>query len=429
VVLLAAVPAVLGNAALASLDVAAAATILLALYTLQRWLISGTPRDAAYFGLASGIAVGTKFSGVPFIGLALVVLAIVRWMLARKAAQSATAPAAAPPSREGGAAQWLGGLAVAAAATLLVLFLIYAPRAAHHPGVDFRFHWAVSYLLQKPGLDHAIGELLSRLRLPYEFQDLVNGVVAVKAHNDTGHLSYLLGRVRSTGWWYFYLVALAAKTPIPLLLGGTAGIVWLARDGWRRNQAWELAPLVLFATILVFASSFSRINIGIRHILLLYPLLALGSAYVLLRAWRWVVTRRGRAGMLAGLGLLAVVAWQLSPLWTAFPDYLPYFNEAVADPEHVLVDSDLDWGQDLYRLEQRAAQLQIPKLNLAYRGTADLAREPLPPLHILPPNQPVRGWVAVSALARTRNPADYAWLGVFRPLERIGKTIDLYYIP
>ena len=47
-------------------------------------------------------------------------------------------------------------------------------------------------------------------------------------------------------------------------------------------------------------------------------------------------------------------------LWTANPDYLPYFNEAVAHPERVLVDSDLDWGQDLRRLEQRAAEDQDP---------------------------------------------------------------------
>jgi hypothetical protein len=428
VVLLVAVPPVLGHAALASLDVAAAATILLALYLLQRWLLSGTPRDAAFFGLASGVAVATKFSGVPFIGLSLAVLAIVRWLLARRAPPPETA-AAGPAPITATAAQWLGGLAVAACTTLFVLFLVYAPRAAHHPGTDFRFHWAITYLLQKPGLEHSVGVLLSYLQLPYEFQDLVNGVVAVEAHNDTGHLSYLFGHVRNTGWWYFYLVALAVKTPIPLLVGGAAGLIWLAHDGWRRAQGWALAPPVLFVTILVFASSFSRINIGIRHVLVLYPLLALGSAHVLLRAWRGVLVLRSRARALAAVALLALVAWQLSPVWTAFPDYLPYFNEAVADPERVLVDSDLDWGQDLYRLEQRAAELQIPHLNLAYRGSADLAREPLPPLHILPPSQPVTGWVAVSALARTRNPADYAWLKAYQPLERVGKTIDLYYIP
>jgi len=42
---------------------------------------------------------------------------------------------------------------------------------------------------------------------------------------------------------------------------------------------------------------------------------------------------------------------------------------------------------------------------------------------------PVHGWVAISALARVTNPPAYAWLDGYRPLERVGKTIDLYYIP
>src|SRR5215469_11409409 len=97
VLLLVSVPPVLGHAALASLDVAAAATILLAVYLLQRWLLSGTPRDAAFFGLASGLAVATKFSGVPFIGLSLAALAAVRWLIARKAAPPRSASAGARP--------------------------------------------------------------------------------------------------------------------------------------------------------------------------------------------------------------------------------------------------------------------------------------------------------------------------------------------
>ncbi|HEY6353767.1 MAG TPA: phospholipid carrier-dependent glycosyltransferase, partial [Burkholderiaceae bacterium] len=71
VLLLASAPPILGNGALASLDVAAAATMLLAFYALQRWIVSGSHKDAVFFGLAAGVAVATKFSAVPFVGLAL----------------------------------------------------------------------------------------------------------------------------------------------------------------------------------------------------------------------------------------------------------------------------------------------------------------------------------------------------------------------
>ena len=433
VLLLVSVPPVLGHAGLASLDVAAAATILLALYTLQRWIDTAAPRDAGLFGLASGIAVATKFSAVPFIGLSLVTLALAQAAVRRRRSFSAPGEGHALDGTVAGWRVRLVGVVVAALATLLVMFIAYGPRTPDPAGVALRFNWAVSYLLQKPpGLDHALGALLShaQLWLPRELKDLVNGVVAVKAHNDAGHLSYLLGHVRQTGWWYFYLVALAVKTPIPLLLAGPAGMSALAHAGWRRGASWALAPLVLTVTILVFASTFSRINIGIRHVLIVYPFFAIGAAYVALRGWQWIRSAPQRTAARVGtVALFALLAWQLSTLWTAHPDYLAYFNEAVAHPERVLVDSDLDWGQDLHRLELRAAQLNIQRLNLAYRGTANLTREPLPPFYILPPHQPVKGWVAVSVLARTRNPADYAWLDAYRPVERIGKTIDLYYIP
>jgi len=433
VLLLGSVPAVLGHAALASLDVAAAATCLLALYTLQLWVVSARLRDAALFGLAAGLAVGTKFSAVPFIGLALPALALLQTSVGWRRHPRGVPPEAgvlpADTPAAGARSRWLG-LALALLAALLPIALAYGPRSSNPAGVAARFDWAVSYLLQERGLDHELGVLLSHLWLPRELKDLVNGIVAVKAHNDSGHLSYLLGQVRVTGWWYFYLVALAVKTPIPLLAAGAAGLAWLARDGWRSRNSWALAPAVLVVMMLTFASAFSRINIGIRHVLVLYPFFALGAAYVTVRSWRWLAAWRNRrlaAGAVAVIVVLLV--WQLSTLWTAYPDYLPYFNEAVPHPRRVLVDSDLDWGQDLRRLELRAAQLRIPQLSLAYRGTADLAREPLPPFVSLAARQPTTGWVAISALARTREPADYAWLDAYRPVERIGKSIDLYYIP
>jgi hypothetical protein len=423
VALLISVPPVLGNAALASLDVAAAATIVLALYLLVRWVLSGTVRDALWLGMASGVAVVTKFSAVPFLGLSLPVLLIGHAAIRRRVAGSTQEVFPAVRTRA-------LGLLVAAAAVLVPIFLVYGPRAADPSGVALRYNWAVSYLLGRTGTDHAIGVFLAHVDLPRALKDLLNGLVAVEAHNNTGHLSYLLGQVRMDGWWYFYLVALAVKTPLPVLLAGPLGLVWMATDGWRRGELWGVAPLVLAVTLLAFASSFSHINIGIRHVLILYPFLALGAAYAGLRGWQAVGTGCApRVQLAARTALLGLLAWQMSTLVSAYPDYLPYFNVAVLHPERVLVDSDLDWGQDLYRLERRVAQLHVAQLHLAYRGTADLGREPLPRLDILPPHHPVSGWVAVSLLARTRAAGDYAWLDAWQPLERVGKTIDLYYIP
>src|SRR6202000_229819 len=142
------------------------------------------------------------------------------------------------------------------------------------------------FLQHEHGLSHDAGVVLEHLWLPQWVQGLLEGIIAIKAHNDSGHLSFLLGQLRSTGWWYFYLVVLAVKTPIPLLVTGPIGMVMLAVEGWRRagggwrrQDALRLAPLLSFLTVLVFSSSFSHINIGVRHVLVLYPFMALGAAY------------------------------------------------------------------------------------------------------------------------------------------------------
>ena len=422
VVMLATIPPILGHAALATLDVAAAGTTLFALYWLQRWIVSGTWWDAALFGITTGLAVGTKFSSIPFIGLGLCVLAgsrLVLGTLARGTAAEARFPSVSHEAR-------LGGLALATVLSCVPIVMAYGMHSADPSLVTRRFDWAVSYLFHGHGWAFDAATAAGAL-LPRPFKLLAEGVVALKAHNDTGHVSFLLGHVQSKGWWYFYVVALAAKTPLPLLLTGPVGLGVMLRDGWRERDPWRLAPLPLFVALLAFASTFSHINIGIRHVFILYPFLALGAAYVLARAWRALAAvPRANFGRAV---IIVLIGWQVSLLWTAYPDYLAYFNETISNPQRVLVDSDLDWGQDLRRLEGVLAELKVKRLSLAYQGTADLAREPLPPFTRLLPGHPVQGWIAITALAREHGIKGYAWLDAYQPIERIGKTIDLYFIP
>jgi 4-amino-4-deoxy-L-arabinose transferase-like glycosyltransferase len=409
VLMLACVPPIIGHAALAALDIPGTATTLLALYLLQRWLVSGSSRDALLFGLAAGVAFGTKLSAIPFIALGTLVLLLLR-------AIASIEPAAVSGQRR------ITGLALAALAVLVPITLAYGVRGLEVIALPPRFNWVMVYLFPGgPEADSLLYRVIAHLHLPAAWWDFAEGIIALKAHNDTGHVSFLLGNVKAGGWWYFYFVALAVKTPLPLLLSGPPGLYLLARDGLREANTWRMAPIVLFVTLLAFASLFSRINIGIRHVLILYPFLALGGAYALASMWR-AMPRVGTA--VASL----LVAWQVGTVGTAYPDYFPYFNELVSDPQHVLVDSDLDWGQDLQRLERRLAQLKVPSVSLAYQGTADLAREALPPFVRLPPRQPATGWVAITALTREHEPTGYAWLNSYRPVERVGKTVDLYFI-
>jgi 4-amino-4-deoxy-L-arabinose transferase-like glycosyltransferase len=426
VILLASAPPILGHAGLATLDVPAAATTLLALYWLQRWLVQGGSLNAILLGVCAGLAIGTKLSALPFLGLSAATLALAR--VALKLNDDHRQPLPAGPAS--GIHPRLSGLGMGTIALGASIIVAYGWHSAAWVPLPRRFDWTMPYLFHGVGLGQAALHWARGVRLPAALWDLTEAIARLKTHNDAGHYSFLLGQERSSGWWYFYLVALGVKTPLPLLVTGTAGLAVMANDGWRARDSWRTAPAVIFITILTFASLYSHINIGIRHVLVLYPFLALGAAYALARMWNGLSTCPHRIGADLGKILLtALVMWQVGTLWRVWPDYLAYFNPSVAHPERVLVDSDLDWGQDLRRLERRLSQLEVPQFSFAYLGTADLAREPLPPVHDLPPMHTTRGWVAVTALAREHDENGYAWLDRYRPLERIGKTIDLYYIP
>jgi hypothetical protein len=129
--------------------------------------------------------------------------------------------------------------------------------------------------------------------------------------------------------------------------------------------------------------------------------------------------------------LVALLGWQCVSVALTQPDYLAYFNElAGSHPEKILIDSDLDWGQDLRRLKHTLSERKIESFGFVYRGTADLQREGFPPFKFLWPNEHASGWIAVSLLARATASEDggYDWLDAYTPVIRVGKSIDLYYI-
>jgi hypothetical protein len=185
-----------------------------------------------------------------------------------------------------------------------------------------------------------------------------------------------------------------------------------------------------FATILVFSCAYSNINIGVRHVLVLYPLLAVGAAAATRVLWQRAAAMAGPARRALQGAIAALLLWQLATPVYSYPDYLAYFNFIAGDhPEEILVDSDLDWGQDLRRLSQELARRRVPRLYLAYRGTADLTREGLPPFQPLPPGKPVTGWIAIDMLSLKEGRGGLGWLTAHTPVTRVGASIDLYFLP
>ena len=251
------------------------------------------------------------------------------------------------------------------------------------------------------------------------------GFFSQYVHGAAGHANYLWGELRHQGWWYYFPVALAVKTPLPALaLWGLGAAAW-----WRRRTHGQDAVWVLVApAVLLVLSTRSNINIGLRHVLLVYPLAAIAAG----AAVQWCAHRRGRVAVVVCAGALLLTTLR------AHPHYLPYFNAAAGGARgghRVLVDSNLDWGQDLDALVARADAEGWHPLHVQYFGPPhrlDYVRGNLSPL--ANPCAPTPGYVAVSVTHRVgaympEGAACFAWLDAYEPIARVNHSIWVYHIP
>lgn len=360
-------PTILAHAGLVTNDLAATAWGTFALFCGVRWLEEPSLRRSIELGLTSGLAVSSKFSAIPFVLGPLAAAAAMQWF-----------------SRKRGIS-WRGTL-VAGATSLFVLFAAYR----------------------------------------FSLGPMVRGLDMFLVHGDRGHPTFLLGQPGSTGWWYYFPVALLVKTPLPLLFLGALGAFWAWREA--RAKRWEPAVPVVGALLILAISMNVRVNIGIRHILALYPLLALSAAAGALELWR--MKERTTVSRFAAAALVFSSVWVVV---SAHPDHLAYFNPLAGPrPEHVLVDSNLDWGQDLYRLRDTLAARGIrDTVRIAYFGMTDFPAVGLDRARELAPNEHATGWVAASKtfVAGEWFGPGYAWLQDYPPIAKIGRSMLLWYFP
>ncbi len=398
-VLLASTPPILGHAGVATNDMACAAMTLAALYRFVRWIESPGWRTAAWLGAAVAGAVLSKLSSIGFLGACFVAGAVVM-------------------VRQGGLRRRIGEAAAALAVALVVMWAYYGFTVrtldevwGPHPRVD-------QILAERPWLQ-PVWNVTTVVPLP--LTEVITGVRDLNRHNNEGFDSYLLGEYRHTGWWYFFPVVLAVKTPLGLLLLGAAG--WALVLARARAVPWQQVLTAVFPLAILAVGMASRIDLGVRHILPVYPFVAL------LAAWAITAAMRQRASAVAAV---ALAAWVVVEPAFVHPDYIAYFNPlAGSHPEHVLAESDLDWGQDLARLSNRLQELHANEVSIAYFGTMLLHKAGLPPYRELDPRVPTTGYIAISEHFLTLENAkdgSYEWLKRYTPVERVGKSIHLFYL-
>jgi hypothetical protein len=256
--------------------------------------------------------------------------------------------------------------------------------------------------------------------------------------------AFLFGQISPTGWWYYFPVATLVKTPIATIASAVFTIITiaiLARRLFRsRETTWSALCLATPFAIYTASAMRGHLNIGIRHMLPVYPLafIAIGCTAA------WAAQHWGRRATIV-LSILALLL--AAETLSVFPDYIPFFNLAAGGARggfHLLGDSNLDWGQDLKALaawQRRHAEMP---LYLAYFGLADphyygVTYTPLPGGYRYDPKPEwPRGTcvVAVSATYLQGLLIDpelyetfYRKLAAMPPTDVIGGSIYLYQFP
>ncbi|MCP6719136.1 MAG: glycosyltransferase family 39 protein [Patescibacteria group bacterium] len=280
------------------------------------------------------------------------------------------------------------------------------------------------------------------------------GLLMATQRTAYGNTVYFLGMISAAGWWYYFPAVYLLKVPLAFhvltLISGLLVVFSTAKNflsniientkRWILDHFTEFS-MIVFLAIYWLTSITGNLNIGVRHVLPVFPftyvLVVLGLAYGI----RKIKTPNLKKG--AGALILILLGWYVSSSLSSYPYYLSYFNEITGGTDNgykYVVDSNYDWGQDLKRLKKWVEVNNIEKIKIDYFGGGNVDYylgdnwERLNPFEGFQ-----RGWLAVSAtllqggrgipVHNFSGSVDYyRWLDGYEPAARAGKSILIYYI-
>jgi hypothetical protein len=340
-------PTLLAHGALVTTDAAITFFVFAAVYAWYRYLVRPTMWKLFLTGVVVGLTWAVKFTGlflVPTLGL----MVLVEWF-----------------ERRSLRLVWKRcvGLGIALCIAFAVLWGCYGFRYAARP--DGR--------VQNPDLASYLQEY-AHVANPRPLQILARTHVLPEAYlwglantklTEERDISYLFGTLRRHGTWLYFPAAILIKSTLPFLVLLLAAVfVCFLEPGVRWRWLLMMIPVVVFLGLAMH----SDMNIGVRHILPIYPFLYLvgGSALSVLigRDRRWIAV----AGVL--------LVFQIVTSLRSFPGYIAYANEAWGGQRNVhrwLSDSNSDWGQQLKTASDYLRDRHVTECWMAYTasGVAD----------------------------------------------------------
>ncbi len=444
-------PTFLAHTRLVTTDVAAAAAFFISFYYLYKWLKVPIRRNLWIFGIVLGISFLTKFSTfllAPIFGFVVLI-----WILLH-----------------GQWKKYLGGFILVLVVAYLVVSAVYAFHVWHYPiqkqAVDTNF--ILSTFGFRPLANLSVW--ISSQPVLRAWGHYFLGFLMVLQRSGGGNTTYYLGEVSAEGSRSYFPLVYLIKEPFPyILLTFFALFLALKRFiAYRmsagklfrqdfvnlvRNNFAEFGMLTIGAVYWLFSVT-SNLNIGVRHILptlpFIYALTARQISFWIKGGVQERISNYHGFWQLFGLywrrlkkGFIIAVLfiWAVISVVSIWPSFLAYFNGIAGGSNNgykFVVDSNLDWGQDILRLSQFVEKNNIKEIKMDYFSGAP-AEYYIKTAKITSFNRevPQKGWLAVSAtiymgackgdkIPCSYNERAYTWLDSYKPVAKIGYSIFVY---
>ena len=445
-------PTFIAHGRFVTTDVAAAAAIFIASYYFTRWLKNPSAKNLIIAGLVFGLAQLAKFS--VFLLIILFAVIALLWIYLKTRDNKNFGK---------NLYKYFGGtILLYAIGYILIVWPIYFFHIANYP-ID-RQIGDTQNILRSFGMRPVANLIIWMAGIPVlrALAQYGLGIAMVLQRAVGGNTTYFLGQINNTGWpLYFPVIYLIKETLTLHILTFTALFYGL----WQfiKNKAYRLTRfhdflqaniaqilMIGFIALYWYSSLRSILNIGVRHILPTFPFIFLLVAQ---QISLWLANRPENKERLVQtlkyFFLAILIVWQAISVVGVYPSFLAYFNESIggpADGYKYVVDSNLDWGQDMKRLTNWVNDNKIDKIRLHYFGGA------VPEYYLgnkfifwwgkYPPQDIIKtgGWLAVSATflqggrgkfvpGLANDAGDYTWLNNYTPIIVIGHSIFVYYIP
>jgi hypothetical protein len=290
-------PALIAHFSLATTGGAATLTVFVAAIQLVRWRRNPSRVQTALLGCSLGALLRAKFSTPPVAVLAVLCVLVPK-----------------PGSVSWHPKGWNWGQAVAVAT--IAALIVWGGYFFHVTKIAIgKENMTIDY-------PHYMTPSITAIRMPVTIDvyvpaaEYLRGLGSVLRHNRQGHPSLFLGEVsRVGGWRLSFPVVVVLKWPTVVLSLFTATLALVL--GRYLSVPRDLRWLMLFPVVFFLLATFSRINLGDRHVLPVYPCM------LLLTAGMWEFARRHRGG--AAL-LVVLLVLNAADATRYAPDYLAYFG-------------------------------------------------------------------------------------------------------